>query len=87
MFQRDLSYAVGQIGNYIVTNGGLSAAELEELQAQQTEGVAEEAVCKSDWADTYLKMAAENDIGATEIRRDTDKLVSQPGKPTWGTCV
>jgi hypothetical protein len=84
-FQAALQSAVDRLGDYAVRNGGGTRSDLARfLREQGGEGRPKAMLCAGDATSIY---EAFRKGGARAVRQATDKMVSRPGKPTWGTCL
>ena len=83
-FQEGVNRAVAKLDAYVLKNSETTKDDLARLKYEQSRvGKPKDIVCSSDMLKLYQGMAR-NGAG---VEAAVDKLVSRPGKPTWGSCL
>ena len=81
----ELGRSIARIDNFVLSNSATTPAQLAEFKRRQGgAALANNALCGGDRLALYRSIVTR---GPAAIRADTARLVSQPGKPTWGNCL
>jgi len=83
-FQASLAYSVSQLERFSIKNSHTTMADLETFEREQGHvGAPAALLCHGDGPSLYEHFRT---LGAIRLRSMIDKMVSRPGKPTFGSC-
>jgi len=84
--QDALRQSVRRIDAYVRANSDITDEQFAQFKREQARvGAPEAELCHGDPMQMFESMAT--DEAAGQIREQTDRILAQPGKPTWGTCL
>lgn len=84
--QAFVAQGAARLDQVLRDKGGMTEEQLARFKREQTgTDVPDAEFCKPNGADGFYKPAREQKLEA--MRRDLDKVLARPGKPTWGDCL
>jgi hypothetical protein len=83
-FQAELERSVSRFDDYVLRNG-LTPEQVAQFKREQgLSGTPQAALCTGELIAFYNHMSAQGPDG---LRSEVDRLVSRPGRPSWGDCL
>lgn len=84
-FQANLRQSVARLETFVRQNSRVTEEEIATFRKDQARvGGPEALLCHGDGPAMYKGLLEQ---GGARISASVDKLVSRPGKPTWGDCL